>query len=172
MKRMFLVMMVLVVFSIPVYATSLEFNYSSFTGASMMDFILTTELTENIVVRGTYSSASTLFGGGSKFDIQGGVKMQKESTILLLAGIRKGEHETGLLISGDFKSPYINENTPLFMHTMIDLVIWQDRDVSALFDRFLLGYQIESLALKGGLYWLTSQGQSEYGPTFGIEFEF
>src|SRR5690554_6665953 len=121
MRKILLLMTLLtLVFSITVNGENIaEFNYSSFKGASLLDFTLTADLTDNIVVKGTYSIADTIIGDADKFDIMSGYKVQGKSTLIFLVGMRKSEYDTGLLLSGDFRSPMLNKETPLFVQDVL-----------------------------------------------------
>lgn len=176
-KTIILLVCLVVALTFNVYAENVgEVKYSSFDGGSLIDFSLTADIANNIVVKGTYSILDTFIGDYSKFDIMGGYKTKyvdknnKESTMLFLAGMRKSEDDTGLLLSADIRTEYSEK---VFMHDVIEYVSWSDSDVNVLLAKFLLGYKIEeNIAIKGGISWLQSEGESEIGPTFGLETSF
>lgn len=171
-KNIILMALLLLVFSITVNAKNIaEFNYSSFKGASLLDFTLTADLTNNIVVKGTYSIADTIIGDANKFDIQGGFRSERYGT--WLAGIRKSGNNTGFLLTTNLRGPAFGEDVPFFMDMTMENISWLDSDLSAMTLKALLGYKIDnSVAIKGGLTTIFSQGQTERGPTFGIEAGF
>lgn len=171
-KNIILMALLLLVFSITVNAKNIaEFNYSSFKGASLLDFTLTADLTNNIVVKGTYSIADTIIGDANKFDIQGGFRSERYGT--WLAGIRKSGNNTGFLLTTNLRGPAFGEDVPFFMDMTMENISWLDSDLSAMTLKALLGYKIDnSVAIKGGLTTIFSQGQTEIGPTFGIEAGF
>jgi len=171
-KNIILMALLLLVFSITVNAKNIaEFNYSSFKGASLLDFTLTADLTNNIVVKGTYSIADTIIGDANKFDIQGGFRSERYGT--WLAGIRKSGNNTGFLLTTNLRGPAFGEDVPFFMDMTMESISWFDSDIYALSDKIFIGYNInENVAIKGGLTWILSQGESEFGPTFGLETSF
>lgn len=171
-KNIILMALLLLVFSITVNAKNIaEFNYSSFKGASLLDFTLTADLTNNIVVKGTYSIADTIIGDANKFDIQGGFRSERYGT--WLAGIRKSGNNTGFLLTTNLRGPAFGEDVPFFMDMTMENISWLDSDLFAMTLKALLGYKIDnSVAIKGGLTTIFSQGQTEIGPTFGIEAGF
>lgn len=171
-KNIILMALLLLVFSITVNAKNIaEFNYSSFKGASLLDFTLTADLTNIIVVKGTYSIADTIIGDANKFDIQGGFRSERYGT--WLAGIRKSGNNTGFLLTTNLRGPAFGEDVPFFMDMTMENISWLDSDLSAMTLKALLGYKIDnSVAIKGGLTTIFSQGQTEIGPTFGIEAGF
>lgn len=171
-KNIILMALLLLVFSITVNAKNIaEFNYSSFKGASLLDFTLTADLTNNIVVKGTYSIADTIIGDANKFDIQGGFRSERYGT--WLAGIRKSGNNTGFLLTTNLRGPAFGEDVPFFMDMTMENISWLDSDLYAMTLKVLLGYKIDnSVAIKGGLTTIFSQGQTEIGPTFGIEAGF
>lgn len=171
-KNIILMALLLLVFSITVNAKNIaEFNYSSFKGAFLLDFTLTADLTNNIVVKGTYSIADTIIGDANKFDIQGGFRSERYGT--WLAGIRKSGNNTGFLLTTNLRGPAFGEDVPFFMDMTMENISWLDSDLFAMTLKALLGYKIDnSVAIKGGLTTIFSQGQTEIGPTFGIEAGF
>lgn len=151
-----------------------ETTYTSIDGISLLDFSYTGDLISNFVVKGTYSVIESL----SKFDIMGGYKVNigagayyNNATLLFLAGMRKSEFDTGLLLSADFRT---NMNSKkVFMHDILEFISWQDTDVSGLTSKFLVGYKLDkNFSVKGGITWLCFDGESRFYPTFGIEASF
>ena len=173
-KILILTIVSIFILSAGVGATTIsDLNYSSFDNGSLLDFTITTDVSEKIVVRGTYSIMDTILGSYNKFDILGGYKYvdkKNDSTYLFMGGYRLGEVENGLLLSGDIRT---NLTDKYFMHDILEFVRWSESDVSALSSKFMIGYKINSeTAIKGGINWIQSGGGSDLGPMFGFETKF
>jgi len=173
-KILILTMVSIFALSVGVGATTIsDMNYSTFDNGSLLDFTVTTDVSDKIVVRGTYSIMDTIIGSYNKFDILGGYKyidQKNNSTYLFMGGFRQGEVENGLLLSGDIRT---NLSGKYFMHDILEFVSWSESDVTALSTKFMIGYKInDKTAIKGGINWIQSGGENDLGPMFGFETSF